>query len=181
MNKSTLIQWVIIIALAAIGLYGCNDTGSEGGSDAPAASSQPAATPPPSAATDAPAADPADDSSAAAEHAEDGSAESAEGEGMDETAGDDVSADAAMEIFAANNCAMCHGKDMGGNKMGPALTGLSDYWDAESLVAYMKNPEDRSVNEEHLAKLDEEYSLTMPAFEGSDDDLKVMVEYLLSK
>jgi cytochrome c2 len=122
--------------------------------------------------------EPAEDE--AAEPAE-GQEDAASGEEMGEAAAGAASAGAAMQIYKANNCAMCHGKDMGGNKMGPALTGLGANWDAGGLTAYLKNPEDRSVNEEHLAKLDEEYSLTMPAFEGSDEDLKVMVEYLLSK
>jgi len=85
-----------------------------------------------------------------------------------------------LTVYKEANCAMCHGGDMAGTTMAPPLNNLSANWDAETLQQYMLDPEGYSANDPRLAEQNKQYSMQMPAFDGSADELAAMVAWLLS-
>jgi hypothetical protein len=85
-----------------------------------------------------------------------------------------------LTVYKEANCAMCHGGDMAGTTMAPPLSNLSANWDADTLQQYMRDPESYSANDPRLDEQNKQYSMQMPAFDGSEDELAAMVTWLLS-
>ena len=174
MSKRLFFQ---LSACAAFGLLlftACNQNKTSEGTD----NAVPVATPPATASTEqAPAeAAPAESPADATDATPDGelTAEAAPADGPESTA--------VEALYTKANCAMCHGSDLAGGKLGPALTGLAGQgWDPDRLQMYLADPKDHSVNPERLSELEGQYSMAMPAFTGSEEERFQLAEWLLTK
>lgn len=85
-------------------------------------------------------------------------------------------------LIKQSGCITCHGSQLQGSKMAPALTGLSKYWSREKLINYLRNPSSYS-NDERFAEYKNKYkNVMMPSYGNIDvKDLGKMSDYLLSK
>jgi cytochrome c2 len=95
------------------------------------------------------------------------------------TTGSDLSAE---ELISNFGCTNCHGGNLQGTQMAPALTNLSQYWGKESLLNYLRNPND-FMNQERFIEYKEKYpNQIMPPYGNKDiKDLGKIVDYLLTK
>ena len=95
------------------------------------------------------------------------------------TTGSDLTAE---ELISNFGCTNCHGGNLQGTQMAPALTNLSQYWGKESLLNYLRNPND-FMNQERFIEYKEKYpNQIMPPYGNKDiKDLGKIVDYLLTK
>jgi cytochrome c2 len=93
--------------------------------------------------------------------------------------GSDLTAEQLISNFGCTNC---HGGNLQGTQMAPALTNLSQYWGKESLLNYLRNPND-FMNQERFIEYKEKYpNQIMPPYGNKDiKDLGKIVDYLLTK
>jgi cytochrome c553 len=78
------------------------------------------------------------------------------------------------------NCVSCHGADLKGSGSGPSLVGLSSYYTADKLVAFLKEPHSFANEPRHKDRVGK-YPLMMPSFSNKDEqELLKVTEYLLS-
>ena len=85
----------------------------------------------------------------------------------------------AEKLISQNRCLTCHGRDLGGSGMGPSLTNLSDNWERDALINYLKNPSS-FLNTARMAVLREKYGSDMPAVKNlNNDELTAIAEFLL--
>lgn len=85
----------------------------------------------------------------------------------------------AEKLISQNRCLTCHGRDLGGSGMGPSLTNLSDNWEKDALINYLKDPSS-FLNTARMAVLKEKYGSDMPAVKNlSNDELSAIAEFLL--
>jgi cytochrome c2 len=99
---------------------------------------------------------------------------------MEENAtGSDLTAEQLISNFGCTNC---HGGNLQGTQMAPALTNLSQFWGKESLLNYLRNPND-FMNQERFIEYKEKYpNQIMPPYGNKDiKDLGKIVDYLLTK
>ncbi len=87
-----------------------------------------------------------------------------------------------FSLIKQSGCITCHGSQLQGSKMAPALTGLSKYWTRDNLINYLRNPSSYS-NDERFAEYKNKYkNIMMPSYGNIDvKDLGKMANYLLSK
>lgn len=71
-------------------------------------------------------------------------------------------------VYDETGCATCHMVAGIGGRTGPSLDGIGKKYDAEKLKEVLLNPKTLNPN------------TVMPPFEGSDEDLDALVNYLLS-
>jgi len=98
---------------------------------------------------------------------------------MNEEAGTDLTAEQLITNFGCTNC---HGSELAGTALAPALRNLSQYWGKESLLSYLRNPND-FMDKERFKEYKEKYpGQIMPPY-GSKNikDLGKIVDYLLTK
>ena len=97
----------------------------------------------------------------------------------DNTTGSDLTAEQLISNFGCTNC---HGGDLQGTPMAPALTNLSLYWRKETLLNYLRNPND-FMNEDRFIEYKEKYpNQIMPPYGNKNiKDLGKIVDYLLTK
>ena len=85
----------------------------------------------------------------------------------------------AEKLISQNKCLTCHGRDLGGSGMGPSLTNLSDNWEKDALINYLKDPSS-FLNIARMAVLREKYGSDMPAVKNlSNDEISAIAEFLL--
>ena len=95
------------------------------------------------------------------------------------TTGSDLTAEQLISNFGCTNC---HGGDLQGTPMAPALTNLSSYWGKESLLNYLRRPED-FMDEARFQEYKQKYpNQIMPPYGNKNiKDLGKIVDYLLAK
>jgi len=93
--------------------------------------------------------------------------------------GSDLTAEQLVSNFGCTNC---HGGELQGTPMAPALTNLSQFWGKESLLNYLRNPND-FMNQERFIEYKEKYpNQIMPPYGNKNiKDLGKIVDYLLTK
>ncbi|MFH1195209.1 MAG: cytochrome c [bacterium] len=85
-----------------------------------------------------------------------------------------------MAVMRSIGCTSCHGSDLAGTKMAPSLKEISDHWNRNTLINYLRNP--NSYNSDPRF---ENYKLmypniVMPAYGNVDvKQLGKMADYLL--
>ena len=86
-----------------------------------------------------------------------------------------------QQLIINFGCTNCHGSDLAGTKMAPALINLSQYWGKESLLNYLRNPND-FMDKPRFKEYREKYpSQLMPSYGNKDiKDLGKIVDYLLT-
>ena len=87
-----------------------------------------------------------------------------------------------LSLIQQNGCTTCHGQDLNGTQMAPALVNLKEHWTRDALINYLRNPSSYSGDErfeEYRAKYK---NIIMPSFGNLDvKDLGKISEYLLTK
>ena len=85
-------------------------------------------------------------------------------------------------LYVDLGCPRCHGFHLGGNRYGPTLEGLAENWDsAQTIVAYLRDPQTVVENDPRLKAQDADYKLKMqPVTDSSDEDLAVLGAWLLA-
>jgi hypothetical protein len=88
----------------------------------------------------------------------------------------------AAQLISNFGCTNCHGGDLAGTKLAPALKNLSQYWGKESLLNYLRNPND-FMNDDRFKEYRNKYpGQIMPDFgEKNIKDLGKIVDYLLDQ
>ena len=88
----------------------------------------------------------------------------------------------AEQLVTNFGCTNCHGGELQGTPMAPALTNLSSYWGKESLLNYLRNPND-FMDEARFKEYKQKYpSQIMPPYGNKNiKDLGKIVDFLLSK
>jgi len=88
----------------------------------------------------------------------------------------------AAQLISSFGCTNCHGGDLAGTKLAPALKNLSQYWGKESLLNYLRNPND-FMNDDRFKEYRNKYpGQIMPDFgEKNIKDLGKIVDYLLAQ
>lgn len=94
-----------------------------------------------------------------------------------ETSSEELS---GSDLFAEFGCVNCHGRDLTGTAMAPSLIGVSQYWNKESLISYLRNPSD-FMNDVRFKEYKRKYpSQMMPGYgEKNIKDLGKIADYLL--
>ena len=88
----------------------------------------------------------------------------------------------AEQLISNFGCTNCHGGNLQGTVMAPALTNLSQYWGKESLLNYLRNPND-FMDETRFQEYKQKYpNQIMPPYGNKNiKDLGKIVDYLLAK
>jgi len=88
----------------------------------------------------------------------------------------------SAQLISNFGCTNCHGSDLAGTNIAPALRNLSQYWGKEKLLSYLRNP-NSFMNEDRLKAYKEKYSgQIMPSYGNKDiKDLGKIVDYLLTQ
>ena len=88
----------------------------------------------------------------------------------------------AEQLITNFGCTNCHGNDLAGTNLAPGLNNLSQYWGKESLLAYLRNP-NNYMDEERFKEYREKYAnQIMPPYGNKNiKDLGKIVDYLLSR
>ncbi|MGE5411456.1 MAG: c-type cytochrome [Clostridiales bacterium] len=105
-----------------------------------------------------------------------GSSTSAENRNI-EQAGKELS---AMALIKNNGCIACHGQDLKGSRLAPALVNLKDNWSRDELIAYLRNPSS-FMDKDRLKSYKQKYSSSiMPSYSHIDiKDLGKIADYLI--
>jgi len=68
------------------------------------------------------------------------------------------------EVYVAEGCPACHGRERQGGSMGPDLRRVRRNWSVDELVDYLADPAVHRQREPRLQRLSRRYSAQMPAF-----------------
>jgi cytochrome c2 len=87
----------------------------------------------------------------------------------------------AEQLINNFGCVNCHGNDLAGTQMAPALKNLSEHWGKESLLSYLRNP-NAFMDDDRFKEFRKKYPGTMmpPYGEKNIKDLGKIVDYLLT-
>ena len=88
----------------------------------------------------------------------------------------------AEQLISNFGCTNCHGNDLAGTQMAPALKNLSQYWGKETLLNYLRNPND-FMNDPRFKEYKQKYpNQIMPPYGNKNiKDLGKIVDYLLTQ
>jgi mono/diheme cytochrome c family protein len=88
----------------------------------------------------------------------------------------------AAQLISNFGCTNCHGNDLAGTNLAPALKNLTQYWGKESLLNYLRNPND-FMNQKRFQEYKEKYrGQIMPSYGNKNiKDLGKIVDYLLEQ
>jgi cytochrome c2 len=95
------------------------------------------------------------------------------------TTGSDLTAEQLISNFGCTNC---HGSELAGTPMAPALKNLTQHWGKESLLSYLRNP-NKFMDQDRFVEYKKKYpNQIMPSYGNKDiKDLGKIVDYLLSQ
>ena len=84
------------------------------------------------------------------------------------------------ELFTGLGCARCHGAAGEGIKTGPPVLNMAKFWDEDTMVAFLKNPESFKQKDPRLMARSESYPIYMPPVTGAtDEQLKTLSGFVL--
>ncbi|MCK6613955.1 MAG: cytochrome c [Ignavibacteriaceae bacterium] len=86
----------------------------------------------------------------------------------------------AQEAVVNWGCNTCHGQDLRGTQMAPTLYGLSEFYDRDRLINYLRNP-NSFMDSERFKEFKAKYkNIVMPAYNNKDvKELGKVADYLL--
>jgi len=87
----------------------------------------------------------------------------------------------AEQLINNFGCTNCHGSNLAGTALAPELKNLSQYWGKESLLSYLRNP-NNYMDEDRFKDYRKKYpGQIMPSFgEKNIKDLGKIVDYILA-
>ncbi len=96
---------------------------------------------------------------------------------MSEESTTELTGDQLVRNFGCTNC---HGSDLAGTNLAPALENLSQHWGKESLLNYLRNPND-FMDDTRFKEYKQKYpNQIMPPYGNKNiKDLGKIVDYLL--
>lgn len=94
----------------------------------------------------------------------------------------DAEAAIATRLYAEQGCARCHGSDLEGGSLGPALDRLRPYFDEKRLAAYVKDPEAfETANPDFAERSSTSWVMPMPAHATLElPDRQLLARWLLA-
>jgi len=86
-----------------------------------------------------------------------------------------------VQLFVNFGCTKCHGVNLSGTANGPQLANLNEYWNRNTLIAYLRNPSSY-MEEERFQKYRQMFpNQIMPGFGNKNiKDLGKLADYLLN-
>lgn len=98
---------------------------------------------------------------------------------MQQESSENLSGEQLMNNFG---CLNCHGANLEGTAMGPALVNLKEFWRRDDLINYLRNP-NSFLSQKRFKEYREKYpNMIMPSFGNKDvKDLGKIADYLLTK
>jgi mono/diheme cytochrome c family protein len=88
----------------------------------------------------------------------------------------------ATQLISNFGCTNCHGGELQGTPMAPALTNLSSYWGKETLLNYLRNPNDFMDDARFQEYKQKSPNQIMPPYGNKNiKDLGKIVDYLLER
>lgn len=85
-------------------------------------------------------------------------------------------------LIKQSGCITCHGSNLQGSKMAPALTGMKEYWTREKLINYLRNPASFGTDERFVEYKSKYKNVVMPSYNNIDvKELGKIADYLLTK
>lgn len=88
----------------------------------------------------------------------------------------------ALTLIKQNGCVTCHGQNLEGTKMAPALVDIKEHWSRDALINYLRNPGAYSGDERFEAYREKYKGIVMPSYGNLDvKDLGKIAEYLQTK
>ncbi|AFN73917.1 hypothetical protein MROS_0674 [Melioribacter roseus P3M-2] len=88
----------------------------------------------------------------------------------------------AMSLIRQTGCVSCHGQNLEGTKIAPALTNIKDHWTRDGLINYLRNPSSYSGDERFKEYKIKYKNIVMPAYNNMDvKDLGKIADFLLEK
>ncbi|MGQ9644591.1 MAG: c-type cytochrome [Ignavibacterium sp.] len=98
---------------------------------------------------------------------------------MQQESNENLSGEQLMNNFG---CLNCHGANLEGTPMGPALVNLKELWSRDNLINYLRNP-NSFMSQKRFQEYREKYpNMLMPAYGNKDvKDLGKIADYLLTK
>lgn len=87
-----------------------------------------------------------------------------------------------LTLIQQSGCTACHGQDLNGTNMAPALVNIKEHWSRDGLINYLRNPSAYDGDkrfDEYRAKYK---NIIMPSYGNLDvKDLGKIADYLLAK
>ncbi len=85
-----------------------------------------------------------------------------------------------IKLLENIGCTSCHGADLSGTKLAPALTSVKNNWSRDELLNFLRNPDAYQKNS-RFKKYKQEFKTIMPAYSNIDvKTLGKIVDYLMS-
>ncbi|MBS3944121.1 MAG: cytochrome c [Melioribacter sp.] len=85
-------------------------------------------------------------------------------------------------LIKQNGCITCHGQNLEGTNMAPAIAGMKEFWSRDKLINYLRNPSSYSGDKRFQEYKLKYKNIVMPSYGNLDvKDLGKMVDYLLTK
>ena len=86
-----------------------------------------------------------------------------------------------VQLFVNFGCTKCHGENLSGTVNGPQLANLNEYWNRNTLIAYLRNPGSFMKKERFKEYRQLFPNQIMPGFGNKNiKDLGKLVDYLLN-
>ncbi len=88
----------------------------------------------------------------------------------------------ASTLIQQNGCTTCHGQDLNGTQMAPALANIKEHWTRDALINYLRNPSSYGGGQRFDEYREKYKNIMMPSYGNIDvKDLGKIAEYLLAK
>lgn len=86
------------------------------------------------------------------------------------------------QVYTAKGCQRCHGSDLLGTRMAPALVDARQNFDRQSLGEYLADPAAYIQKDPRLKALDQRYRMQeMPAVQLSESELRQLAGLILGR
>ena len=87
-----------------------------------------------------------------------------------------------LSLMRQTGCVTCHGSNLQGTKMAPALAGLKEYWSRDKLINYLRNPNSFMDSDRFKGYRAKYPNGIMPSYGNKDvKDLGKIADYLLAQ
>ncbi len=87
-----------------------------------------------------------------------------------------------LDLMRQTGCLNCHGANLDGSTMGPALTGIKSHYTKDQLIAYLKDPASFAENERIKEFKTRFQGTRMPAYNNKPAaELNTIADYLLAR
>jgi len=87
-----------------------------------------------------------------------------------------------LGLIKQKGCIACHGSNLQGTKIAPALTGLKEFWNRDKLINYLRNPSSFGTDKRFVMYKEKYKNIVMPSYNNIDvKDLGKIADHLLTR